>query len=71
MIYRFSLAISYQEFARYYQGAARCLSVMDDLGQRLQLPADRFRVFLTPAGVHGRFHIRTENGRLTEIEKVA
>ena len=71
MVYQFMLSISYHEYARYYQGAASCLSVIDTKGLRLQLPAARFRTFLTQSGLHGCFQIRTENGRLIDIKKLS
>jgi len=57
--YYFSLNISYQAFLDHYSGAASTVQVLTDQGLRLQLPAARFRPFLSQIGVKGRFRIIT------------
>ncbi|MGD8111813.1 DUF2835 domain-containing protein [Vibrio sp. TRT 21S02] len=58
--YYFSLNISYQTFLSHYSGAASSVLVITDNGLRLQLPATRFRPFLTQIGVKGRFRLTTD-----------
>ncbi len=53
--YYFYLSISYQAYLQHYSGAAANVLVVTDNGLRLQLPANRFRPFLTHAGISGRF----------------
>ena len=43
------------QFLRVYQGAVSHLVVRATTGQRVQVPASRFRPFVTPDGVSGRF----------------
>ncbi|WP_128644343.1 DUF2835 family protein [Vibrio sp. 624788] len=51
--YIFQLNISYQQFLASYSGAASKVQVITTTGLRLQLPATRFRPFLTQIGVRG------------------
>ncbi len=53
--YEFSVHLSPQEFLRVYQGAVSHLVVRATTGQRVQVPASRFRPFVTTDGVSGRF----------------
>ncbi len=53
--YEFRVHLSPQEFLRVYQGAVSHLVVRATTGQRVQVPASRFRPFVTPDGVSGRF----------------
>ncbi|OAN17935.1 hypothetical protein A3K86_03185 [Photobacterium jeanii] len=57
MFYTFSVNISYQAFLNHYSGAASTVVVVTDNGIRLQLPASRFRPFLSQLGVKGRFRV--------------
>ncbi|MGF1703416.1 DUF2835 domain-containing protein [Photobacterium makurazakiensis] len=70
--YTFSAYISYQDFLNHYSGAASTVVVRTDNGLKLQLPASRFRPFLTQIGIKGRFRVtvNTDN-RLQGIEKIA
>ena len=58
--YYFSLNISYNTFLSHYGGAASNVVVVTDNGLRLQLPAARFRPFLSQLGVKGRFRLTTD-----------
>ncbi len=57
--YRFSLHISHEVMMRYYQGAARDISVRSDSGQQLRFAARHLRPFLTALGIQGRFLLTT------------
>jgi len=58
--YNFSLKLSSLEIARYYQGAARDLSVRAETGEQLRFAARHLRPFLSPAGIQGRFQLSTD-----------
>ena len=58
--YIFQLNISYQQFLASYSGAASKVQVITTTGLRLQLPATRFRPFLTQIGVRGQFRLTTD-----------
>ncbi len=58
--YHFSLNITYQAFIAHYSGAASSVLVVTDQGLKLQLPAARFRPFLSQLGVKGRFRLTTD-----------
>ncbi|NIY84776.1 DUF2835 domain-containing protein [Vibrio hepatarius] len=67
--YYFSLNISYQTFLSHYNGAASNVLVTTDNGLRLQLPASRFRPFLSQIGVKGRFRLTTDhNNKFMKLE---
>lgn len=67
--YYFSLNISYQTFLAHYNGAASSVLVVTDNGLRLQLPATKFRPFLSQIGVKGRFRLTTDqNNKFLKLE---
>ena len=67
--YYFGLNISYQSFIVHYSGAASNVQVVTDNGLRLQLPAARFRPFLSQIGVKGRFRLTTDqNNKFIKLE---
>ncbi|NOH64721.1 DUF2835 domain-containing protein [Vibrio sp. RE88] len=67
--YYFSLNISYQSFLAHYNGAASNILVVTDNGLRLQLPASRFRPFLSQIGLKGRFRLTTDqNNKFLKLE---
>ncbi|TON86642.1 DUF2835 family protein, partial [Vibrio parahaemolyticus] len=51
--YYFTLNIPYQTFLSHYSGAASSVQVITNNGLRLQLPAAKFRPFLSQLGVRG------------------
>lgn len=59
--YYFSLNISYQQFLAHYSGSAANIQVVTTQGLRLQLPASRFRSFLTQIGIKGQFRLTTDH----------
>ncbi|RBW65955.1 DUF2835 domain-containing protein [Vibrionales bacterium C3R12] len=67
--YHFSLSISYQAFFSHYSGAASTVQVVTENGLRLQLPASRFRPFISQIGLKGRFRLTTDqNNRFIKLE---
>lgn len=69
--YYFRLNVSYQAFLSHYSGSASTVMVMTEQGLKLQLPASRFRSFLTQLGVKGRFRLTTDqNNRFLNLEQV-
>ncbi|MGF1909624.1 DUF2835 domain-containing protein [Vibrio kasasachensis] len=67
--YYFSLNVSYQAFLSHYNGVASNIMVVTDNGLRLQLPATRFRPFLTQIGLKGRFCLITDqNNKFVKLE---
>ncbi|MDX1301736.1 DUF2835 domain-containing protein [Photobacterium sp.] len=70
--YTFSLNITYQSFLNHYSGAASTVIVVTENGLKLQLPASRFRPFLTQLGVKGYFRVRVDSrNKIETIERVA
>lgn len=55
--YIFSVNLSYREWLGYYQGRYRELVVVTDQGQQLQIQAEHFTQFTTPAGLYGRYKL--------------
>lgn len=69
--YYFRVEVSYQAFLSHYSGTASTVMVMTEQGLKLQLPASRFRSFLTQLGVKGRFRLTTDqNNRFLNLEQV-
>ncbi|OIQ26373.1 DUF2835 domain-containing protein [uncultured Vibrio sp.] len=67
--YNFSLNITYQAFLDHYSGAASVVHVVTDSGLRIQLPAVKFRAFLSQIGVKGRFRLTTDqNNKFLKLE---
>ncbi|WP_075651961.1 DUF2835 domain-containing protein [Vibrio ponticus] len=67
--YYFSLNIPYQTFLVHYNGAASSVMVTTDNGLRIQLPATRFRPFLSQIGLKGRFRLTTDqNNKFLKLE---
>jgi hypothetical protein len=69
--YEFCVHLSPQEFLRVYQGAVSHLVVRATTGQRVQVPAGRFRPFVTPDGVSGRFVLTCdERHKCLDLQRV-
>ncbi|HIF5674819.1 DUF2835 domain-containing protein [Vibrio parahaemolyticus] len=67
--YYFTLNIPYQTFLSHYLGAASSVQVITNNGLRLQLPAAKFRPFLSQLGVRGRFRLTTDqNNKFLKLE---
>ncbi|QIA63299.1 DUF2835 family protein [Vibrio astriarenae] len=69
--YHFQLNISYQSFLQHYSGVASNVLVTTTTGVRIQLPASRFRPFLSQIGVKGHFRLITDqNNRFLKLERL-
>ncbi len=69
---RFQILLSADEYLRYYNGSASALIVKAEDGRRVQLPAHRFRQFVTKEGIHGHFEIALDDhNKLMTITKLA
>nr|WP_025673760.1 DUF2835 domain-containing protein [Salinivibrio socompensis] len=72
MEYFFSVYIAYFEYQHYYSGAAANVIVTTDQGLRLQIPASRFRPFISQLGIRGRFKLTTDtHHRFQSLMRVA
>ncbi len=54
---RFSLHLSYDQYAKVYQGIAKNVSVVADDGRRVEFPAGKIQPFLTKQGINGYFEL--------------
>jgi len=69
---RFHIELSADEYLQYYNGTASALIVKADDGRRVQLPAGRFRQFVTQDGIHGYFEITLgDKHKLLSITKLS
>ncbi|MCG9657724.1 DUF2835 domain-containing protein [Vibrio mediterranei] len=69
--YYFNLSISYQNYISHYTGYASSVLVVTDERLKLQLPASRFRPFLTQLGIKGRFRLITDqNNKFIRLESL-
>ncbi|MEX3073180.1 DUF2835 domain-containing protein [Vibrio alginolyticus] len=67
--YYFSLNISYQTFLSHYSGVSNAVQVVTHNGLRLQLPAAKFRPFLSQLGLRGQFRLTTDqNNKFIKLE---
>ena len=55
---RFSLSLSYEQYAKFYRGLAKNISVIADDGRRIEFPAGKIQPFLTELGIHGYFELK-------------
>ncbi|WP_217512058.1 DUF2835 domain-containing protein [Vibrio metschnikovii] len=70
--YFFYLNISYQTFLAHYSGLASHILVTTEHGLRLQLPAAKFRPFLSQIGVKGRFRLTTDqNNKFIKLDMLS
>lgn len=69
--YLFNVSISYDDYLRVYQGSADHVIVTCDDGLTLQLPAERFRPFVSTLGIRGRFRLTThDNNQFISLERL-
>ncbi|MDR9828675.1 DUF2835 domain-containing protein [Vibrio sp. FNV 38] len=69
--YYFQLNITYQSYLQHYSGIASNILVTTNTGMRLQLPASRFRPFLSQIGVKGQFRLITDqNNKFIRLERL-
>ena len=66
--YIFSINLSYRQWLGFYQGRYREIMVTTDQGRRLQIQADHFTPFTTPAGLYGRYKlVVTPNNKVASL----
>jgi hypothetical protein len=66
------LAISADEFLRYYNGSARLVSAIATDGRRVQFPANVLQRVVSRDGVYGRFQIEfSRDGKFLNIVRLA
>ena len=65
-----TLAISHQQYARFYRGHASEVICTAKDGRKIQLPAGVLRKFLTHEGIYGEFLIRfSSKNKFIDITK--
>jgi hypothetical protein len=66
------LAISADEFLRYYNGSAKLVCAIATDGRRVQFPANVLQRVVSRDGVYGRFQIEfSRDGKFLNIERLA
>jgi hypothetical protein len=68
---RFTLAISSEDYLRFYQGNARSVAACADDGRRIKFPAEHLRPFVMHDGVRGRFELMFDaNNKFIALRKI-
>ncbi len=68
---RFSLNLTYQQYLKVYQGAAKNVSVVAEDGRRIAFPARNIQSFLTRDGINGYFEMElTAENKFIAIKKI-
>lgn len=66
------LAISRDEYMKYYRGQALQISTRARDGRIVRLPASVMRQFITLSGLHGSFAVYyDDHGRLQQIDRLS
>lgn len=69
---RFRIAVSAQDFLRYYKQEFDSVLVSTADGRTIQLPAGALQKFVDQSGIHGSFRvIYDDNHKLVRIERVS
>jgi len=69
--FQFSLSISPDEYAAYYEGTVKYVLVKTHCGRNLQFPASVLRRFIRHNGIHGLFEIEVDkDNKLVNIRKI-
>ena len=69
---RFRIAVSAQEYLRYYKQEVDTILVSTADGRTIQLPAGTLLKFVDQSGIHGSFRvIYDDNNKLVRIERVS
>ncbi len=70
--FHFSLSISPDNYAAYYEGAARNVQVVTLGGIKLRFPASVLRQFLTTSGIQGAFELEVDqNNKFVSIRRLS
>lgn len=69
--YRFSVAMSYDQFLPFYQGIVDQVLVTDIHGRKIQLHGKHFKPFLTPNGISGFFELKVAStGKFISLQRI-
>lgn len=67
----FTLAISADDYLRYYRGSASQVVVKTDQGKTLRFPANLLQQYVTREGIHGRFQLEfDQNNKVKRLQKI-
>lgn len=67
----FTVNFSYREWLGFYQGRYREIMVTTEDGKRLQIQADHFTKFTSPAGLYGRYKlVLTPSNKVSSLQKL-
>lgn len=70
-IIQVNLAISAEDYRRYYSGQAQTVRVTSVDGQVVQFPANSLRPFLSHSGIYGRYALELNDAhRLVSIKRL-
>jgi hypothetical protein len=68
---RFTLHISYDDYAKVYQGVAKTITVIADDGRSIMFPAGNIQSYLTRDGIHGYCEMTlTRENKFVAIQKI-
>ena len=69
--FRFSLALTREEYLSYYAGAARWVVAKAFEGETIRFPASFLREFVSEDGVHGMFEmVVDDNDKLISLKRL-
>lgn len=69
---RFRIAISAQEYLRYYQGTADSVQITTSDGRLIRFPANALQKFVDRSGVNGSFRIVfDQNNKLVSVDRIS
>lgn len=67
----FNLAISADEYLKYYQGDVKWVLAKSTKGLKVRFPASFLSRFITLSGINGRFKLRyLKSGKLVSLNKI-
>ena len=69
---RFQLALSPEQFLRFYQGIAKNITTRADDGRVINYPAQNVKQFLAHDGIHGSFEMAlTHDHKFISVKRLA
>jgi len=70
--YVFNVRLNYEQLLPIYNGGADKIVVRDVTGRTIELPAERFKPFLTRQGINGQFRLLTEtSGKFYSLTRLS
>ena len=67
----FALHLTYDQYLRVYQGAAKNVSVVANDGRRISFPARNIQSFLTKDGINGYFEMElTAENKFVSVKEL-